>query len=245
MASDRRDYTRDEYYAAQDQETGWSHEHIVPMDKMHAKNFISYLHQTKRLKSDGTDSFCDFGGNDGTGAEELRKLSGGVATCYDMAHDRAYKGKRLYPSVNFVIGPMEAIDMKDDAVDWGFTIQSLEHTRDVVAVMSELARVCRYGAYMALPVEHCRSFKKNYAHIYHTTDMAQWVRWAADAGFRLCEWAKTFNGFWYEGEDEDKLMVTGPELIYIFTLPPDKYFDNYDVMGWYRDMDITHVGKCK
>ena len=243
MASDRRDYSYEEYYSAQDRETGWSHEHIFPSDKVHAKHFISYLHQTKRLKSDGTDSFCDFGGNDGTGAEELRKLSGGIATCYDIDHDKQYKGKRLYPGVTFVNGGMEDMkDMKDDCIDWGFTIQSLEHTRDIEAVMSEIARVCRYGCYMALPVEHCRSFKKNYAHIQHTTDWRQWVRWAEPAGFRLAEWAKSFNAIHH---DEDGMVVHGPELIYIFTLPTDKYWRDYRVMGWYKDLDTTHVGTCR
>jgi ubiquinone/menaquinone biosynthesis C-methylase UbiE len=197
---------------------------------------LEYLKHTERYEPG--HSFCDFGGNDGTAAYAIKEATGSPVYCYELLPDRVAQGAAYYPGVSFIQGELENIDMPDNAVDWGLTVQTLEHTRDIPAVVRGLARVVRRGVYAALPIEDCKSFASNPSHMMHTTDPNYWIdAFTLDTPFRLSCWSKSFNGL-----RDGKFMP--PEITYFFSLPGDPHYNAEEPRRWYDDTTIYHVGGC-
>lgn len=178
-----RKFENDEQYiAAQDRESSWSHNsHWGYASEVKFVTFGRWLGD--RLCHD--DVVADFGGNDGYAAYQFylqHKVKPMVVDCEPKRIDYASKVYKLPTYQSFI----EAMpDLADKSVDWGFCSHTMEHTRDPIAALKEMARVVKRGCYFVFPLENFRHAHENEAHTLCYTKIGSWRNLLRRNGWRI------------------------------------------------------------
>jgi len=122
-------------------------------------------------------SWIDFGGSDGEGVNCLRTNAGVSAVNVDFVEELGVD----------IVANLISVPVEDQSYDWVFSSHTLEHVKDIEAVIKEMYRVCRKGAYVIVPLQSARDAAAYISHISHSDDPQWWIDKFLAVGFSLKE----------------------------------------------------------
>lgn len=131
------------------------------------------------------DVVADFGGNDGWAAHNFymtHKIKPLVIDCEPKRIERADKAFKLPTYQSFVEDMKE---LADDSIDWGFCSHTLEHTRDPVKAIREIARVVKRAVYFVVPLESKIHARRNHAHSISLPHIEDWQTLLEENGWHV------------------------------------------------------------
>jgi len=166
--------TDEAYIADQNTDNSWSHE--TEWGECAAMKFMMYGDRIKELGYlYHDDTAADFGGNDGFAANQFYLRHGIKPMVIDCEPRRLAFAKQEY-GLEILRCFLEDIPLSDNSIDWGFCSHTMEHTRDVDAALSEIARVIKRACWFILPLETVENALKNPAHSVACPTLKEWRR---------------------------------------------------------------------
>lgn len=129
------------------------------------------------------DIIADFGARNGHIADHILDKHFMKIWCIDLLQEYcdecAEKGHKA------ICADLEKLPLEGDEVDWGFSHHTLEHTRDLAQVASELTRVVKRGLYLVFPLESVKEASKNPSHMHHSLDPDYFLQHFLSRGWRI------------------------------------------------------------
>jgi hypothetical protein len=142
-----------------------------------------------------SDSFVDFGGNDGAVAQYVRQhLFDWVAAVEPEPQRARASDMKGIPTICMTLEGLDTL-VCESTWDWGYCSHTLEHCEDLDAALTAIRALVRKGIVITVPLESKESFDGNPAH-------KQWMtrdEWVEKLGIEVLEeHDKEITGVWYK-----------------------------------------------
>lgn len=184
LENERKWRSDKEYLCDQDEHNSWGS--ASPWG-MRARGYFTlygeWLSQIGKLFHD--DTVADFGGNDGTAANQFymdHKIKPLVIDC-DTGRLNYAKSSYGLPVLHSFVESIP--DLKDKSIRWGFCSHTLEHMRDAQAGLREMARIIFGGCLFIIPLEPFRHAVGNPAHARCSTKISEWKALVKSGGWKI------------------------------------------------------------
>lgn len=129
------------------------------------------------------DKIADFGSRNGMFADHILGGYYMEVLCVDILPE--YVEECQSRNHKALCADLEKLPLEDDEIDWGFSHHTLEHTKDLDKVASELTRVVKRGLFLVFPLESAKDASKNPSHMHHSMDPDYFLQHFLSRGWRI------------------------------------------------------------